>query len=122
MSNIQPTEEHIRLKLVSLVQAIMKSETSYEDRMKYVMFVSIADSILYEEAIDRGESGYTLRDIYMTEGLIWVHPFFYGHTVFWYASETKFCHVSDLSREELLAVIDKQSEYLKKAYDNRQRL
>lgn len=116
------SDQPIRLKLINRVRSLISQDISYEDRSKYILFVSVADSLLYEEVIERGDNGARIRDQYMTEGLSWVHPFFYGHTVFWYAPTTKLCPVSDLSKEELIDLVGKQRELLKRAYENRQRL
>lgn len=121
MSDLQYSEkiEHVRQRLVRLVQSVIRQDMSYEERMRHVIFVSYTDSSEYEEYLSAGGGGEKLRDLYMTEGLNWVHPLFFGHTVFWYAPKTKISKLEDLSRDELLAVIDKQKSHLKVLYDRR---
>lgn len=113
------TDDNVRQKLVKLVVGLVRPDLSFQDRMSHVVFVSIADSFLYEESIERGEQGDKLRDLYMTEGLVWVHPLFMGHTVIWYAEETKLCSIESLTKEEMLIVIGKQRDYVKTLYDRR---
>lgn len=113
------SEDNVRQKLVKLVTSLVRSDLSFQDRMSHIVFVSKTDSFLYEESIERGEQGDKLRDLYMTEGLVWIHPLFMGHTVIWYTEESKVCSVDSLTKEEMLLVIGKQREYVKKLWDRR---
>lgn len=108
-------EDGIKQKLIRLVTL-----APYEDRTKtHVLFVSIDDSYLFEDAIERGELGDKSRELYMVEGLRFVYPLFMGYTVFWYSNNTKFCLIDNLTKEELLLLIDKQKEHIKLLYNRR---
>lgn len=117
--------DSIRLTLVKLLQGlIIDRSISYEDRMKYVFFVSIEDTSLMEQQLmERKEFDGNLCAEFTVKGINGALPLFYGHIVIWNVlGKTELRHFRDMSKENLLLVVEKQKQQIQMLHEHRQRL
>lgn len=111
----------VRKRLSDLIHERSQGLT-YDQRCELVLCVSIEDTVDVEQALVGGVFGEKLHDDHMIKGLLFCLPTFLGLTVLWFANSTSVRSLDELSKDDLLKVIESQRKHIQTLIEHRQRL